>query len=70
VACSALLHLCVGVDGEFLGRHSVIVSVVNFANDRTGRQADAPQIQRLAGVFGSIPVRTDAVREWFDLVYR
>lgn len=69
VACAALLYLVVD-DGRWIGRESVIVAVINFANDRTGRQVDASQMQRLAAIFNADPLDEKSVQEWFDLVYR
>ena len=70
VACAALLYLVVGDEGQFLGREHVVVGVINFANDRTGRLANAAQIHQLVAIFKTPPISPDTVHEWFDLVYR
>ncbi len=69
VACEALFHLSVDTDRRWDGNPAVVVGIVNFLKQQTGRFPSALELKDLRQMLVSTPVDRRGVERWFEMVF-
>ena len=70
VACEAFLYLSIDDEGNWNRIHGILLAVVAYLTDKTGKTPIRSEFTRLKTVLESRPVATEDVRNWFAKVYR
>ena len=70
VACEALFHLAFDDAGQWSGNAAVVVGMVNFLKQETGKFPTSIELNDLKAMLESKPVDRQGVEQWFQLVYK
>lgn len=69
VACEALFNLAFDDAGQWDRNPAVIVGIVNFLKQQTGKFPRSVDLTDLKAMLESNPVDRKAVEQWFEMVY-
>lgn len=69
VACEALFHLSVDTDGRWDRNPAVVVGIVNFLKQQTGKFPSVLELKDLRAMLLSIPLDRRGIQHWFEMVF-
>jgi hypothetical protein len=67
---AAFVYLSFDENGNWNNATDVLVAIKAFLDTQTGYEADKANLLKLAALLKERPVRSQAVQDWFDQVYR
>ena len=69
VACEALFHLALDDESQWNRNPAVIIGIVNFLKQQTGKAPSSVDLKDLKQMLESAPVPRRGVEQWIELVY-
>jgi hypothetical protein len=69
VAFEAMFHLSVDADGRWDGNPAVVVGIVNFLRQQTGKFPTPLELKDLRQMLASTPVDRRGIERWFETVF-
>ena len=70
IAAEAVLYTGIDADGNWTGVTDFLMAVFAFLKEFAGATPTETDARDLKSILDEKPVRGDALREWFDRVYR
>ena len=69
VACQALFHLTFDDQGAWNGNQSVVIGIITFLKQQTGKFPTSVELKDLKAMLESKPIDRRGVENWFQMIY-